>query len=198
MSFRRLDFFPFGRRLLFGDESIDLWRREASDLEREVLCLQLDQIKLQRVEVPDPGLGGPVEGNLQGLELGVAQMVHDQAGDFRKPHASSGLPADVAVDDVVLLVDEQRDHEAELLHGHRHPRDLAFIGLTHHPLGELQILGPFQDLGDVGQQVVSRRRRGGLDTRDGLALRATSAVLGADRLIDLVTSTVSVDVHGHE
>ena len=92
---------------------VDFVEGKAGDLDRGVVKDQLLELNLELVEVPLALFSEAVDGEAQNALVGFAQMLHPDAGRTTEAEKPRSLDADRAVEDQVLLADEDRRAEAE-------------------------------------------------------------------------------------
>ena len=103
-------------------ELVELGRVEPHRTHVEAGLLERLQLRLEQVHVPRRHLAGLVVGDPQGAFLLGREVVDDDRGDRVRPHLLHRLHACVAVDDHLVLVDDDRADEPVLADRRDHAR----------------------------------------------------------------------------
>lgn len=107
------------------------------------IWVDLDQsfdAELELLDIPLPHLQQGVMGDTERLDLRFAQVVSALDVDGGVAERLQRLPEEVAVDDAVVLVDQDRSNHAETADGRDEFVELAARVLPHPALGGFQLI----------------------------------------------------------
>jgi hypothetical protein len=173
-----------GLRLVADHDLVDFVESEAGQLDRRIVQNQFLEFDFELVEVPLPLLAESVGGKAQQALLDRGQVVDAHAGRAAEAQQPRRLEPDLAVEDDIILADEDRVAETERADRRRHFPHMGGIAQADLARWRAKLVQRHIGYLQRRQEVVAQRARGRAGRRQPRKVLAPAPALTFQLLLE--------------